>query len=460
MAERSSLRRPALHWAAFVMDTVSHIQHGLWRHPEARQLDFDDIDLWTGLARTLERGRFDAMFFADVVGLYGPADGDYSVNAREGLQVPNGDPTVLVAALSQHTEHLGFAFTSSVIQAHPFAFARTVSTLDHVTRGRVGWNVVTSALDGAARNFGYDRLEEHDERYVWAQEYLDVAFKLWEGSWDDDAFVGDKAAGMVSDARGIHRIDHTGPRYRVQGPHLAKPSPQRSPVIFQAGSSGAGRAFAARNAEAQFILTSDPAKTAELIRDTRREVVAAGRDERDIRFFLGLSFVIGSTEEEARRRADEIDEYLSPDGFLVHSNLGYDPDTGKALPPETPLKEVTTQLGQSHLRWVQEAAGDREPTIRDLAGLSAKLRARIVGTPEQIADRLVEWQDAGVDGINVMNWWVPGSYDEFVEHLSPVLQERGLQQREYAPGTLRRKLFGHDHLPARHPARRWRGAFG
>lgn len=455
----SDTPRPPLRFAAFVMNTVSHIQHGLWRHPDARQLDFDDVDLWIDLAKTLERGRFDAMFFADVVGLYGPGGGDYAVNAREGLQVPNSDPAVLIPAMAVHTEHLAFAFTSSVLQSHPFEFARRISTLDHVTRGRIGWNVVTSALDGAARNFGHDRLEEHDERYAWAQEYLDVVYKLWEGSWDDDAFRGDKAGSVVSDAAGIHRIDHVGKRYRVAGPHLAKPSPQRTPVIFQAGSSPAGRDFAARNAEAQFILTSTREKTEELITATRDQVESAGRRRDDIRFFLGLSFITGSTEAEANANAAEIDEYLSGDGFLVHSNLGFDPDTGEPLDPETPLSRVRTQAGQSHLQWLREASPDREPTIRDLARLSAKLRARVVGTPEQIADQLADWQDAGVDGINVMNWMIPQSFEIFVDEIMPVLQERGLAQREYEPGTFRRKLFGSDQLPERHPGRGWRGAF-
>ena len=451
--------RTPLRYAAFVMDTVSHIQHGLWRHPDARQLQFDELDLWVDLARTLERGGFDTMFFADVVGLYGPAGGDYTVNAREGLQIPNGDPSVLISAMAAATEHLGFSFTSSVIQAHPFEFARRVSTLDHLTKGRVGWNIVTSAQQSAARNFGADSLVEHDERYVWAQEYVDVVTKLWEGSWDDEAWLADKEAGVVSDARGIHRIDHVGERYRVQGPHLSRPSPQRTPVLFQAGSSPAGRAFAARNAEAQFILSSTPEKTAELISSTRDAVEAEGRRRGDIKFFLGMTFVIGSTEEEARRKSAEIDEWLSPDGFLVHSNLGFDPDTGAPLPPDTPLSAIRTETNQSHLQWVREAAGDREPTIRDLAALTARIRSRVVGTPEQIADELERWQDAGVDGINVQNWTLPGSYEEFVDHVVPVLRDRGLAEREPTATTLRGRLFGHDELPDRHPARRWRGAF-
>jgi len=445
-----------LRLAAFVMNTSSHIQHGLWRHPAARQTEFDDVDLWIGLARTLERGCFDAMFFADVVGLYGPAEGDFTVNAREGLQFPNHDPSVLVPALAVHTEHLGFAVTSSVLQSHPFEFARRMSTLDAVTRGRIGWNVVTSSQESAARNFGHDRLEAHDERYRWAEEYLEVVYKLWEGSWDDDALLRDKAAGVYADASRIRRIDHEGERYRVAGPHLSAPTPQRTPVIFQAGSSPAGRRFAARHAEAQFVLSSTPEQTEALVADTRRLAVEAGRRADDLAFFLGLSFVIGSTEEEALRKEAEIDELLSADGFLLHSNLGFDPDSGEPLDPATPLSAVRTEAGQSHLQWLREIAGDREPTIADLARLSARLRGRVVGTPEQIADALGDWQLRGIDGINVMNWTIPQSYEEFVDHVVPELQVRGLARVEHEPGTLRSRLSGTDRLPDRHPAARYR----
>lgn len=304
----------ALLFNAFVMNTGSHIQHGLWRHPEARQADFNDVDVWIELARTLEAGLFDAAFFADVVGLYGPVGGDYTVNVREGLQIPSNDPSVLLSALAVHTEHLGLAFTSSVLQAHPFEFARRASTLDHISKGRIAWNIVTSTQENAARNFGFDRLTEHDERYEWAQEYLDVVYKLWEGSWDDGALLKDRHNGVFSDHSRIH---HVGKRYRVEGPHLPSPSPQRTPLLFQAGSSPAGRAFAARNAEAQFISTPNPEAARELIAETRDLAEKAGRRREDIKFFQGFAFVIGSTEEEARRKEAELDSYVSVEGFLV-----------------------------------------------------------------------------------------------------------------------------------------------
>ncbi|MFC8450130.1 LLM class flavin-dependent oxidoreductase [Kitasatospora sp. NPDC057223] len=446
-----------LRFNAFVMNTASHIQHGQWRHPDARQIDFNDVGLWIDVVRTLERGLFDAAFFADVTGLYGPALGSFDVNAREGLQIPSNDPSVLLSALAVNTEHLGLAFTSSVLQEHPFNFARKISTLDHLSKGRIAWNIVTSTQENAARNFGLDALPEHGARYAWAAEYADVVYKLWEGSWDDGALVRDRATGVYADASKIHRIDHRGPRYSVDGPHLSSPSPQRTPVLFQAGASEAGRAFAAANAEAVFIAAPNPAVAAEGIAATRAAAVALGRRAEDILFFQALSFVVGSTEAEARRNEAELDSYASPDGFLAHMNYGLKPD-GSAYPPDTPLSQVETNSSKGILEWLRRSFPDREPVVADLADLLGR-RARVVGTPEQIADRLQEWQDAGVDGINVVNWRLPQSYDEFADHVMPVLRARGLAQYQYAPGTLRRKLFGTDLLNDRHPAARYRGAF-
>ena len=447
-----------LRFNAFVMNTASHIQHGQWRHPESQQARFNDVDFWIDLARLLEGGLFDAMFFADVVGLYGPLGGSYEVNAREGLQIPSNDPSVLLSALAVSTEHLGLAFTSSILQEHPFNFARKVSTLDHISKGRIAWNIVTSSLENSARNFGLDQLTLHDERYEWAAEYLEVTYKLWEGSWDEDALRIDRERGVFSDHRRIHKINHVGKRYKVEGPHLPSPSPQRTPVLYQAGSSAAGRRFAAANAEAQFIGAPNPAVAAELIADTRRLAVEAGRRPKDIQFFQGVSFIVGSTEEEARRKEAEHDAYASRDGFLAHMNFAVD-RYGHPYPADTPLSSIKTNASQSILEWLSKSAPGREPTVADLGDLVGR-RARIVGTPEQIADQLLAWQRAGVDGINVVNWRLPGSYREFIDHVLPVLRARGMAQHEYRPGTLRQKLFGTDRLPANHPGARFRGAFG
>lgn len=444
-----------LHFAAFVMNTTGHIIQGTWRRPTARQADFNSLDHWVGLAKTLERGRFDAIFFADVVGLYAPYRGDERKYVETGLQVPSNDPSVLASAIAYATEHLGIAFTASILQEHPFNFARRISTLDHASKGRIAWNIVTNYLPNASRNFGLEGLTKHDERYAWADEYVDVTYKLWEGSWEEDALVQDRETGVHADYDKIHRINHEGPRYRVEGPHLVSPSPQRTPLLFQAGASEAGRTFAAKNAEAVFIQAPTVAAAARDTADIRARAVRHGRDPRDIKFFQGMHFVIGSTEEEARRKGEELDEWIDFDGQLSHMSGAVGIDFGHE-DLDRPVGELKTEGVQSIVGWINDLVTDREPTLRDVAHYTAH-NGRITGTPEQIADRLAEWRAAGIDGLNVVNAEIPGSYEEIVDHLLPVLRERGLARREYAEGTLRQKLFGRgDRLPATHPAARYR----
>ncbi|MFH5821127.1 LLM class flavin-dependent oxidoreductase [Georgenia sp. AZ-5] len=450
------MSRPLL-FNAFVMNTASHIHHGQWRHPDARQHEFDDVNLWIDLARTLEEGLFDAIFFADVSGLYGPAGGQYVDNVQEGLQIPSNDPAVLLGALATHTKHLGLAYTSNVMQNHPFNFARQVSTLDHISGGRIAWNIVTSTQENAARNFGLPALVEHDARYDWADEYLEVVYKLWEGSWDEGALLRDKEGGRFADPAKIHKIFHEGPRYKVEGPHLPAPSPQRTPVLFQAGGSARGTRFAAENAEAVFIITPNPDVARDQIARTKDLAVAAGRGPQDIRFFQGLTLVVGATHAEVAAKEAEYLEHASVTGYLTHASIGILPD-GTRLPDDTLLKDIPNNGGHAHVEWLRRATPDREPTLADLAG--ARLRnAYFAGTPDEIADHLEGWQAAGVDGVNLMNLRLPGTYQEFNERLLPTLQRRGLAKTEYAEGTLRRKLFGTDRLDERHPAARYRGAF-
>lgn len=450
------MTRP-LRFSAFVMNTTSHIVHGVWRKPEAEQSDFSSLEHWVSLAKQLERGKFDFVFFADVVGLYDDHRGSWEKFVESGLQIPSNDPTVIASAIAYATEHLGIALTSSILQEHPFNFARKMSTLDHASNGRIAWNIVTSLSPNAWRNFGYGDLALHEDRYAWADEYVDVVYKLWEGSWDDGALLQDKASGRHGDFSKVHKIDHVGARYSVEGPHLVAPSPQRTPLLFQAGSSPTGRRFAARNAEAQFIASPTPEAARSLIADTRRLVVEAGRSPGDLEFFQGLSFVIGSTESEARRIEAELDEYVDDEAMIAHAAGGIGIDLG-SYDLDTPIGQVQGQGSQSTLAWLREAITDREPTVRDLAHMRTR-SGRVVGTPESIADRLEQWRDAGVDGINVINSTIPGSYLEFIDHLMPVLRQRGLAQREYGQGTVRAKLTGRDRLPTSHPAARYRGAF-
>ncbi|QGF24764.1 NtaA/DmoA family FMN-dependent monooxygenase [Raineyella fluvialis] len=442
---------------AFLMNTPSHIHHGQWRHPDAHQVEFNSLRFWVDLARTLEEGLFDAMFFADVTGLYGPPDGRFADNVTEGLQIPSNDPAVLLSALALATEHIGLAYTSNIMQNPPFNFARQISTLDHLTGGRVAWNIVTSTQENAARNFDLAGLLDHDARYDWADEYLDVLYKLWEGSWDEDAVVLDRAGNRYADPAKVHKIHHRSARYSVEGPHLVAPSPQRTPLLFQAGGSARGIAFAARHAEAVFITTPDPDVAREHIATTRRLATELGRRPDDLRFFQGLTFVVGEDQSEVEAKLADYEAYASILGYQLHTALGTLPD-GSHLPDDTPLRAIANNGGRGHVDWVSATVDGREPTLGDLVNSRVR-RGLVAGTPEQIADVLADYRDAGVDGINVINWRLPGTYEEFTRLLLPTLQRRGLAKLAYAPGTLRHRIFGTDRLPDRHPAARYRGAY-
>ncbi|WP_182086281.1 LLM class flavin-dependent oxidoreductase [Aureimonas sp. ME7] len=443
----------------FSMNVVSHIYHGLWRHPDSRQTEFNDLQYWIDLVRIFERGKFDNVFLADVLGVDPVYRGTWDTFIRESVQIPVNDSSTLVAALVGTTDRIGLTFTSSILQDHPFSFARRVSTLDHLSRGRIGWNIVTSVSDNAAQNFGLDRIVPHDERYEWAEEYVDVVYKLWEGSWDDDAVLADRAANTYADPAKVHRIHHESRRYKVRGPHLSQPSPQRTPVLFQAGSSKTGRAFAARHAEGTFIISLNPAGARRLVADVNAQVEAAGRRAGDLKFIQGLSFVVGSTEAEAREKARALDEWSSTDGLLAHISRDLGIDLG-LLDPERPVEELKIDGVQGYIANFEDANPGQKARVGDL-GHALSYNTRIVGTPESIADDLAEWSDAGIDGVNLICQTSPGTYVDFVDHVTPVLQARGLAQREYAEGTLRERLFDGNgpHLPERHPARRFHNAF-
>jgi FMN-dependent oxidoreductase (nitrilotriacetate monooxygenase family) len=449
--------RPPLHFSAFVMNTASHIVHGLWRAPEGDQIRFDDLDLWVSLATRLDRGGFDAIFFADVIGLYGDYAGGWEHHARLGMQVPANDPMVILSALASHTEHLGLAFSAGPIQEPPFSFARRVSTLDQISHGRIGWNIVTGTLANGWRNYGHDGLLGHDERYALADEYLDVLYKLWEGSWDDGALLADRVSGVYADPAKIHPIDHASEHFQVQGPHLVAPSPQRTPLLFQAGASPAGRDFAARHAEAVFIASPSPDSAQRQIDAMHALLERHARRPADTVFFQMLSFVIGSTEAEAKARAAELEAQTDITGMIAHFGGSAGIDLG-GYDPDTPIDQVHTEGAQSNLAWLRESVGGRTPTLADVVRLRQDA-TRVIGTPEQIADVLEGWREVGVGGINVVNSVIPGSYAEFIDHVMPTLRRRGLAAPEPTPGTLRQKLFGADQLNARHPARRYRGAF-
>ncbi len=441
---------------AFSMNCVSHIQQGLWVRDDTRQTEYTQLDPWVELAQILEKGCFDALFLADVVGVYDDYKGGPETSIIHGMQVPVNDPAMLIPAMAHATKNLGFAFTSSVLQSHPFSFARQMSTLDHLTNGRVAWNIVTSYLPNAGANFGLGGLPSHNDRYDLADEYIDVTYKLWEGSWEDDAVLRDRERGIYADPAKIHKINHVGKHYEVAGPHLSEPSPQRTPLLFQAGSSTRGRQFAAKHAECVFIIESRETLKgrANVITDIRNQATRLGRNPEDILFIQGVSPVVGGTEAEAKAKEAEYLEQFSTEGSLAHLSGSVGVDLG-AINLDEPLQKIDSQSMRGFVKSLIESTPDKTQTFRDL------IRTRIsgqflTGAPEQIADALQRWHGLGVDGFNIVYSITPGTFVDFIDSVVPILQSRGLMQKEYTPGPLRQKIFGNAKLPARHPAAAYR----
>lgn len=419
---------------------------------------YNDLSYWTNLAIELERGGFDTLFIADVVGVYDVYRDSAEAALRDAAQIPVNDPFGAISAMAAVTRHVGFGITAAVNFEHPYLLARRLSTLDHLTGGRVAWNVVSSYLDSAARNIGLERQIAHDERYDLAEEYMEVTYKLWEGSWEDGAVLRDRERGVFTDARKIHPIQHDGTYYRVPGFHLCEPSPQRTPVIFQAGASARGRQFATRHAEAMFILATS-VETAGTLTDTiRREVVANGREADSLKIFALLTVITGPTDEAAQQKYDEYLSYASAEGTLALYG-GWTGLDFSSLDPDTPLTAVENDSLRTTL---ESLAADGDTwTVRDviqkrsIGGLGPVL----VGGPETIADALERWVDeGGVDGFNLAYAVTPASTTDFIDFVVPELRRRSRVQSEYAPGTLREKLLGEANGQVRtsHPAARWR----
>jgi FMN-dependent oxidoreductase (nitrilotriacetate monooxygenase family) len=438
---------------AFEMNCLVHQSPGLWRHPRDRSRDYVSLDYWVELARTLERGRFDGIFLADVLGVYDVFGGNADAALTHGAQTPVNDPLLLVPAMAQATQHLGFGVTVNLSYEPPFTFARRMSTLDHLTKGRIGWNVVTGYLDSAAKGMGRDGQTAHDDRYVIAEEYMEVVYKLWEGSWDDDAVVADGASGVYADPRRVRKIKHEGANFRVDALHLSEPSPQRTPLIYQAGSSPAGRSFAGRHAEAIFV--SGPSK--DVIRPRvaaiRASVVEAGRAPDSVLIFALFTVIVAPTDAEAQALIAEYRRYADYQGALTLMSGWTGVDFSK-LDPDQVVQHVENQAGRSALENITRADPNRVWTVRAVAEhvTIGGIGPVIVGSPQTVADELEHWIDeTDLDGFNLAFAVRPETFVAVADLLVPELQRRGRYKRDYAEGPLRQKLFGRGaRLPAEH----------
>ena len=436
---------------AFNMNCVGHINHGLWTHPRDNSVDYNTLEYWTDLAKTLERGLFDGLFIADIIGVYDVYQQSLDLTLRESIQLPVNDPLLLVSAMAAATKHLGFGITSNLSYEPPYLFARRISTLDHLTRGRIGWNIVTGYLESGAKAMGLDGLTAHDERYARAEDYLELVYKLWEGSWEDGAVRRDKAARVFADPTRVHRVQHQGPYYQLDGYHLSEPSIQRTPLLFQAGTSPRGQQFAARHAEAIFISAQDKAATRKVVEELRAQAVAAGRRPEDLKIFAGIAAVVGKTRREAQEKFDEYWQHASAEAGLAHFASSVNVDFARYG-----LDEPIDYRGGNAIESAAQTAQANALTRRKLLD-RFRLGSRyptLVGDASYVADELESWaNDVGVDGFNLSRTVTPESYTDFIDLVIPELQSRGSYKTAYAEGSLRHKLFGEgDRLPARHPA--------
>jgi FMN-dependent oxidoreductase (nitrilotriacetate monooxygenase family) len=450
-----SNRRQEIVLNAFTMNTVAHLSPGVWRHPRDQARRYVDLAYWTKLAQTLERGLLDAVFIADVLGVYDVYGASNDAALSGALQLPVNDPLQLVPAMAAVTENLGFGITASVSFEHPYPFARRMSTLDHLTRGRAGWNVVTSYLNSGALNMGMDAQEAHDRRYDIADEYLEVCYKLWERSWEADAVTADGAAGVYADPDKVHPIGHVGEFFKVPGIHLAEPSPQRTPVIYQAGASPRGLRFAAKHAESLFVASPTKGVLRPQVPRIREAIEAAGRDPRSVSVLNQHTVIVAETDAEAHRLYAEYGHYASADGALALMSGWMGIDLAD-FDPDAPLEEQPSDAIQSTVKAFSSADPGKRWTIREL-GEYSKIGGDgpvSVGSPQTVADELEGWvEETGIDGFNLAAAAVPETFEAVVDLLVPELQRRGRFKRGYAPGTLREKLTGSGPgLPAEHPA--------
>ncbi|MGI2021324.1 LLM class flavin-dependent oxidoreductase, partial [Acinetobacter baumannii] len=413
----------------------------------------------TDLAQILERGFFDGIFIADVLGIYDVYHQSAEHALTGAVQVPVNDPLQIVPAMAAVTKHLGFGVTTSISFEHPYPFARRISTLDHLTKGRVGWNIVTSYLESGSKNLGLKTQVNHDNRYDIADEYLEVLYKLWEGSWEEGSVLRDRESGIFADHKKVHPIQHEGKYFTVPGIHICEPSPQRTPVLYQAGASSRGQKFASQNAECVFIAAPSKIATKKVVQGIRQKLVQEGRDPYSVKIYALLSIVTDETDAKAQAKFKEYQSYGSYDGALTLLS-GWSGVDFSQYQPTDKVEYIQTNAIQSLLDSYVNADPERVWTIEEIANWNS-LGGNgpvLVGSAETVSDALQQWvEDTDVDGFNLAYILAHQTFADVVEFIVPELQKRGVYQTSYAQGTLREKLFGAGpYLPENHRGAKYR----
>ena len=428
------MTKKQMHLGLFLQGAGHHVSG--WRHPDAES-GSENFDLLRRVAKEAEDAKFDMIFLAD--GLTSGVDAHPSMVARF-------EPLTLLSALAMVTDKIGLAATASTTYGEPYHTARAFASIDHLSHGRAAWNIVTTSYARTANNFSKSH-PEHDERYAVAGEFVDVVRGLWD-SWDDDAFPKDKENGIYADPNKVHVLNHAGKYYSVQGPLNIPRSPQGHPVLIQAGSSGPGQDLAARIADIVFTAQQSLAEAQAFYASLKERVAKAGRDPDNVAVMPGFMPVIGDSFDDAAEKLKELNRWTDIKSAmpLLEERIGHslaEYDLNGPL-PDLPISD---QL-RSRAELLRDLARRENLTIRDLALRVAAGRGHhiVLGTPEQIADRMQEWfEGRAADGFNVMPPYFPGGLEDFNRKVVPILQERGLFRTEYTGSTLR------DHLNIARP---------
>jgi long-chain alkane monooxygenase len=437
----------------FYMNSPSQSWTGLWSHPDANGLRYTDVDFWTDLAKRAERGLLDGIFMADSIGAFNVYEGKPDAVIRAGGMFPIGDPMMVIPIMTAVTEHLGFGVTANTGCEPPYLLARRLSTLDHLSKGRVAWNVVTGPVPSAAKAMGTVSVS-HDKRYDIADEYMDLMYKLWEQSWEVGSVVRDKNTQIFADPAQVHVIQHRGESYACEGIHMCEPSPQRTPFIYAAGASRRGSAFAGKHAEAAFMSAYEIGYAKQVVDGYRAAAVAAGRRPTDIKVFNATTIIVAATDAEALELQEEYQRYTSIAGNLSMASAQLGIDLARYA-PDDPIEYIDSNAVRSVVEAMTKYNKGNKVRVRDLArfaGMPGR-EGFIVGSAQNVCDTMIRWvEEAGVDGFTLLRTVEPAGLDSFIDLVIPELQNRGYYKTAYRQGSMREKTFleGGPHLPSNH----------
>jgi long-chain alkane monooxygenase len=442
-----------LHIGLFDNPQANDTGTALWRHPENERYHFDRLSYWTEIAGICEDAKLDFLFLADAWGWAEVNGRRPEICSLEGLELPRLDPAIIAAALVPETKHIGLVITAATMVEQPYSLARRLATVDQISEGRMGWNVVTTGnAETAAAAFGRPMVA-HDDRYDMADDFMEVVYKLWEGCWEPDAIKVDKH-GVYADPAKVHRIDHDGPYFSSHGYGNSAATPQGTPLLFQAGSSPRGRRFGATHGECIFLSGSTIEELGRYVTSIRTEAEAVGRDPFSLKAMAGVAMVVAPTREEARRKHQEILDSQTPE-ITIASYAWFTGLDLSSYDPATPMEELHTELGQTQIaRFAGKTVGD---VLKEWHEHGVRARA-VVGSAEDVADELCALAEgADLDGFLINPLIQPGSTVDFVEQVLPILRKRGAFRGDYEEHTLRERMLGpgtvrlrSDHPGARH----------